>query len=668
MHKCGVSLLLWLLVCSALFAQKREIARAEARFVAGEYMKAAELYRKYGGKVKDRELRTQVLFNLAECYRLTNQPQRAEAAYKSAVARGYPDPVAILYLADAQRSREKYDEALANYELYAQQVPTDKRGVNGAESCRQVQFWKENAENWQMAPLEGLNSRYHDYSGIYAGNGYDLIYFTSTRTTAAGPTMHGATGQKFADIFGSRKIDDLNWTPPVSLGDPVCSDMEEGAPSLSADLSTLYFTRCKKAEGEDFGCEIMVSKAGANNWSVAAAIPLGEQTKVFAHPAVSPDHLTLYFSSDMEGGYGGKDLWKITRSAVDQDWSFPINCGPEINTAGDEMFPTVREDGTLYFSSTGHPGFGGLDIFAAIPGADGRFDVRNAGYPLNSAADDYSIVFQGLASRGILTSSRGERTGDDLYFFDLSALMFTVSGIVKDELTGEPIPFARVRAVGSDGKTLEVETNPMGIFGFPLGPEADYVFLAVSNGYLNGRASATTKSLQRDTQISLSISMKSVSKPIEIDNIFYDFAKWDLRPEAKISLNELVIVLNDNPQIVVELGSHTDSRGSDADNIILSQKRAQAVVDYLIEMGIAPDRLVAKGYGESVPKIVSEEMRLLHPFMRVGVTLGELYIKTLQDEEQIEAAHQLNRRTEFKVLRSDYVADPFSAITPTQSR
>lgn len=666
MLKCGVFLLLWLVSCTSLHAQRREIARAEARFAAGEYLKAAELYRKYGGKVKDRELRTKVLFDLAECYRLTNQPQRSEAAYKSAIARGYAEPVAILYLADAQRSREKYDEALVNYELYAQKVPSDKRGVNGAESCRQVQFWKENAENWQMAPLEGLNSRYHDYSGIYAGNTYDLIYFTSTRTTAAGPSMHGATGQKFADIFGSRKMDDTHWTPPVSLGDPISSDMEEGAPSLSADLSTLYFTRCKKVEGEDYGCEIMVSTAGSKNWSVASALPLGEQTDVFAHPAVSSDHLTLYFTSDMEGGVGGKDIWKITRTAVDQPWSNPLNCGPDINTAGDEMFPTVRQDGTLYFASTGHPGFGGLDIFAAIPSGNGKFDIRNAGYPLNSAADDYSIVFQGLATKGILTSSRGERTGDDLYFFDLSALMFTISGIVKDELSGEPIPGARVRAVGSDGKTLEVETNPMGIFGFPLGPEADYVFLAVSPGYLNGRASASTKSLSRDTQIEVSISMKSVSKPIEIENIFYDFAKWDLRPEAKVSLDGLVVVLNDNPQIVIELGSHTDSRGTDNDNLILAQKRAQAVVDYLIEKGIAPDRLVAKGYGESVPKIVTEEMRLLHPFMRIGVTLGELYIKTLTDEAQIEAAHQLNRRTEFKVLRSDYVDDPLSILSPSQ--
>ena len=657
-----VLLFLIAVIHPSVYAQSTGAAKAEARFAAGEYMKAAELYRKNIKKIKNKDLRTKAIFNLAECYRKTNQPGRAEGQYKLAVNRKYEDPIALLYLADAQMSQEKFDEALKNYTLYVEKRPDDTRGRNGIESCKQVQFWKDNAENWIISPLNGLNiARYNDFCAVYAGGTYDLIYFSSSRPDATGPDIHGATGQKFADIFTSRKIDDINWMPPALLGDPICTDAEEGSVSLSADLSTMYFTRCVKEEGKDRGCKIMVSKSGINNnWSVPEELPLGEEHEVFAHPAISPDNLTLYFTSDKEGGFGGTDIWKITRVSESSPWSVPENCGSGINTPGNEMFPSVRQDGTLYFASNGHPGFGGLDIFAAIPLGNGRYDIKNAGYPLNSNADDYSVCFQGMETKGLLTSSRGGSLAsnvDNIYFFDLSAFNYTLYGVVKDELTGEVIPGAKIRGIGTDGRTMEVTTNSMGLFGFPLGPESDYIFLAIRDGYLNGRGSCSTKSIDFDADIELIIPMKSAVKPIEIKNVFYDFGKWDLKPEAMASLDELIIVLQDNPQIVIELGSHTDSRGSDADNMVLSEKRAQAVVDYLISKGIPEDRLVSKGYGESVPKIVTAEMRLQHPFMRVGVTLGELYIKTLSDESQIEAAHQLNRRTEFRVLRNDYVQD-----------
>jgi peptidoglycan-associated lipoprotein len=358
----------------------------------------------------------------------------------------------------------------------------------------------------------------------------------------------------------------------------------------------------------------------------------------------------------MAGGYGGKDIWKVTRSGSGGSWSKPVNLGPDINTPGDEEFPYVREDGSLYFSSDGLIGMGGLDIFKATQQPDGSWIVQNMKPPVNSFADDFGITFEGNKESGIFSSTRKGRGNDDLYSFELPPLEFSVTGLVKDEKTGTSISGSVVKLIASDGNSLQAETGSGGDFKFNLKPDVDYIFLASKKGYLNGKEKETTKGQDKSREFMVTINLTPIDRPIELPNILYDFGKWDLRPESMVSLDKLVETLNDNENVTIELMSHTDSRDTEEYNQELSQKRAQVVVQYLISKGIAADRLTAKGYGESQPKVVDAAIAAQNPFLKEGATLDDQYINSLANDEQKEIAHQINRRTEFKVLRTDYEA------------
>jgi peptidoglycan-associated lipoprotein len=330
--------------------------------------------------------------------------------------------------------------------------------------------------------------------------------------------------------------------------------------------------------------------------------------------------------------------------------------GPDINTAGDELFPYMRNENTLYFSSDGLIGMGGLDIFKATAQPDGSWTVQNMRAPINSSADDFGIAFENENEKGIFSSTRKGRGNDELYSFEFPPLKFNVTGLVKDEKTGTAIQGSTVQLIASDGSNLQAETGAGGDFKFALKPDVDYIFLASKRGYLNGKEKETTKGQEKSRDFMVTILLTAIDMPIELPNIFYDFNKWDLRPESMVSLDKLVETLTDNPNVTIELMSHTDSRDTEAYNQELSQKRAQSVVQYLIEKGIEPERLSAKGYGESSPKVVDTAISAQSPFLKTGATLSEQYINSLSGEEQKEIAHQINRRTEFRVLRTDYIS------------
>jgi len=418
----------------------------------------------------------------------------------------------------------------------------------------------------------------------------------------------------------------------------------------------MYFTRCEAGKRERKGCEIMVTKRTGDKWSEPKNIGILPDSVVAAHPALSPDGLTMYFVSDIPGGFGKKDIWKSTRTRVGDNWSKPVNLGPEINTPGDELFPYVRKDGTLYFSSDGHIGMGGMDIFSAKQQPDGSWLVQNMKAPINSNADDFGIAFEDDAEKGMFSSTRKGRGNDDLYSFELPPLKFNVTGLVKDEKTGAVITGSLVQLIASDGSNLQAETGSAGDFKFALKANVDYIFLASKRGYLNGKEKETTKGQDKSREFMVTILLTAIDKPIELPNILYDFGKWDLRPESMVSLDKLIETLLDNPNVTIELMSHTDSRDTEEYNQQLSQKRAQSVVQYLIDKGIAPERLLAKGYGESTPKVVDQDIAKQNPFLKAGATLTEQYINSLANDEQREIAHQINRRTEFRVLRTDYEA------------
>jgi peptidoglycan-associated lipoprotein len=636
-------------------AQKRKADRAYASFDAGEYFDAIDLFKDTYSKTKksDKVSRTELVFMIAECYRLVNDPKNAETWYKLAVKSAATKPEAQYLYAESLKKNGKYQQAIDELKKYKQIAPSDAKADQEIRACELSLEWQRNPEVYRVTELKDINSKESDFSPAYGRDDFGVIYFTSSREDAAGNKTHGATGQGYTDIFESRLDKKSKWSTPVPV-EGINSEFEDGTPFFTSDYKEIYFTRCEAGKREKKGCIIMYSKRSGENWSEPKNLEILPDSLVAAHPALSPDGQTLYFVSDMTGGSGGKDIWMVTRTGSGGAWSKPKNPGPDINTPGNELFPYVRNDGTLYFSSDGLIGMGGLDIFKAVPQPDGSWIVQNMKSPINSSADDFGITFENENERGIFSSTRKGKSNDELYEFEFPPLRFSITGLVKDEKNGAPIMASTVLLIASDGSNLQAETGTGGDFKFTLKPDVDYIFLAKKTGYLNGKERETTKGQEKSREFMVTILLTAIDKPIELPNIFYDFGKWDLRPESMVSLDKLVETLNDNLDVTIELMSHTDSRDTEEYNYDLSQKRAQSVVQYLIEKGIEPERLSAKGYGESSPKVVDASVVSQASFLKTGTTLSEQYINSLASEEQKEIAHQINRRTEFRVLRTDY--------------
>ncbi len=655
MKQLSLIILLTILILPEVAGQKRKVERAYSSFKAGEYYQAIDHFKDAYSRTKkaDRASRTEMIFMIAECYRLTNDPRNAETWYKLAVRSSFSRPEAQYWLAESLKKNGKYEQAIEEFKKYKQVAPSDPRADQGIRSCELAAEWMRNPEAYRVEELRELNSRDADFGPAYARDDFGVVYFTSSRDDAAGNKTHGATGQSFTDIFETRLDKKSKWSTPVPVA-IINSEFEEGTPDFSSDYRELYFTRCEAGKREKKGCVIMYSKSTGDSWSEPENLGFLPDSLVTAHPAISSDGLTLYFVSDLAGGFGGKDIYIVTRTNTDDPWSVPQNAGPDINTSGDELFPFVRDDGYLYFASDGHIGMGGLDIFRSEPQPDGSWVVQNMKSPINSNADDFSIVFETGNERGIFSSTRKGRGNDELYSFEMPPLRFNITGLVKDEKTGAPISVSVVQLIASDGSNLQTETGNSGDFRFALKPDVDYIFLASKRGYLNGKEKETTKGQEKSRDFMVTILLTAIDKPIELPNIFYDFNKYDLRPESMVSLDKLVETLTDNPNVTIELMSHTDSRDTEEYNQDLSQKRAQSVVQYLIEKGIAPERLSPRGYGESSPKIVDTSIAGQYRFLSEGSVLSEQFINSLANEEQKEIAHQINRRTEFRVLRTDY--------------
>ncbi len=660
MHHTGkpVQLFIMIMILIALPVdgqRKQKDARAEAAFEAGEYFEAIDLYKNAYNKVNDRELKTAILFKIGECYRILGDARSAELWYRKAIREEYQDPMIFLRYGQMLMMNEDYEEAAAEFEKYMELVPDDPRGSTGIASCQAAIQWIENPTGYIVDDMRYFNSRERDFSPIFINEGYTEVYFTSTREDATGNETHGATGQNFADIFSSTMDRKGKWSVPVPV-ESLNSEFEDGTPSVSSDFSMIYITRCKKGKSQELSCQIYSARADGSDWAEPQVEfeTLGDSI-TNAHPAISPDGLTLYFVSDMPGGLGENDLWKVTRDSPQGPWGEPRNLGEGINTPGNEVYPYVHPDGTLYFSSDSRVGMGGLDIYKARQDETGGWILENMKPPINSPGDDFGIVFEAEQERGFFSSGRRGRGNDEIYSFVLPPLNFSVVGEVRDEKTDQPLVGSNVRSVGSDGITVETATDDDGSFRFMLKPSTDYVFIASQDGYLSGKVRESTKGLEQSREFEVTIYLASTERVIDLPNIFYDFAKWDLRPESMVSLDNLVETLNDNPNVTIELMSHTDSRGTYADNMELSQKRAQSVVDYLISKGIAADRLQARGYGETQPKVVDEKIKEQYEFLELGQVLTESFINQLESPELQEKAHQVNRRTEFRVLSTDYI-------------
>lgn len=644
-----------LLSVTASYAQKNITIKADKAFESGKYFDAIDEYKYSFAKAKDKDKKNQITFMVAECYRMVQNNHQAEVWYRKTIKKGYTNPLATLYLADALRAQGNYDEALKEYQNYSKLAPSDDRGPAGVEACAMAIEWIGQPTRYKVENMHYFNSKYSDYAPTYAKDDYNMVIFASARESATGGKISGVTGEYYSDLFRSRADRKGKWSDPVALDENVNSNFDEGAPCTNKKCNTLYFTSFREDKNKNMVCKIFYSAKENAEWSMAKEINLVADSIAVGHPAISEDELTLIFVADMQGGYGGKDLWKSTRANKSAEWGTPVNMGPEINTEGDEMFPYQHPDGTLYFSSNGHPGMGGLDIFKARQGTSG-WKVENMKYPINSPADDFGICFETELERGYFSSNRaGGKGSDDIYQFSLPPIEFTLTGIVRNAKTETIIAGAEVNLIGSDGTNINAKTETNGSYSFKLTPNTDYRVVVKRGGFLNSKDKVTTKGLSSSTEIVADINLSPDDSRMDLDGIEYDFGKWTLRPTSIAALEGLVEILNDNSNITIEIGSHTDFRGSDAANMTLSQKRAQSVVDFLITYGIDAERLTSKGYGETWPKEIDKNLARKYPFLREGDVLTEQFINKLPTEEQKEICHQINRRTDFGLTGRDYV-------------
>lgn len=632
-----------------------KLADANAAYDRGEYFDASKIYRAVYNKLnprEDRELRGEVAYQLATCYRKLNMAARASAAYQNAIRYEYPDSMAFFYLGRSLQMEGKYQPAIEAYTTFLDYRADDQLAKEGIRGCQQaIRAKKEKKSRYKVAQAKLFNSRRADFAPMYLDKTLNTIYFTSSTEKARGTNHSEITGTKRSDIFYSEKDEKGNWKRPEPAEGELNSDFDEGITAFSPDGQTMYLTMARRSESANTSVEIYTSRRSDATWSAPQKFEITADTlSAVGHPAVSPDGTYLYFSSDMPGGFGGKDIWRIN---LKERAGSLENLGPQINTSGDEMFPYMRTDSLMYFSSDGHPGFGGLDLFTARLNSTGdRWSVNNLGLPLNSQGDDFGITF-GEGESGFFSSNRGDARGyDHIYSFILPEIKVTISGYVLDK-DEEPVPNAVIRIVGDDGSNQKEVAKDDGSFKFKLERGVKYVMQAGAKGYLNVKQEFESDMEEEDADYGVDFILAAIYKPQVVENIFYDFDRASLRPVSKAALDEMAQMLRDNPNVTIEMGSHTDRVGTEEYNIGLSDRRAKSVVDYLIAAGISPDRLTWKGYGETVPKTVTKRINREYPQFPEGTVLNEEFINTLSEEDK-EAADQVNRRTEFQVTSIEY--------------
>lgn len=654
------SLFLWLfgilLMVAASGCKTPKLSEANEQYARGEYFNASKTYRAVYNKLnprRDKELRGEVAFQLGNCYRKLNMAARATAAYQNAIRYEYPDSMAYYYLGRSLQMEGKYQPAIDAYNQFLEKNPDYQLALEGVRGC-QLAIRSKDAPltRYKVAQAKLFNSRRADFAPMYLDKSLNTLYFTSSNEKATGNDKSEITGMKRSDIYYSKKDEKGNWQKPEPAGGELNTAFDEGVVSFSPDGQTMYLTVARRSTEANTSVEIFTSQRSDATWSAPVKLEISADTiSAYGHPAVSPDGRYLYFASDMPGGYGGKDIWRI--NLKDRVGSLE-NLGEQINTAGDEMFPYARTDSLLYFSSDGHPGFGGLDIFTARLNSTGdRWSIENLGLPMNSQADDFGITF-GEGESGFFSSNRGDARGyDHIYSFVKPDIKVTISGMVLDK-DEEPVPNAIIRIVGDDGSNQKEVARDDGSFKFNLQRDVRYVMLAGAQGYLNVKQEFQSDPEEEDAEYEIDFILAAINKPQVVENIFYDFDRATLRDESKAALDEMVQMLKDNPNVTIEMGSHTDRMGSEAYNVGLSDRRAKSVVDYLTAAGISKDRLTWKGYGKTVPKTVTPRINREYPQFEVGTVLTPEFIEGLESEEDRAAADQINRRTEFQVTSIQY--------------
>lgn len=650
------------------FSQKA-LKKADEAFESKQYFEAVNYYKQvYAGAPKDKK--PTILYRSGVASQEINDYKGAESYYQKAIASNFDDPIVYYRLAQVMKNQLKYAEAIVEFNNYKAKGGDAKKADLGVKSCELAQQWKDNPMRYKLENMSLINTKQRDYAPSFSDKKYQTITFTSNRDGGLG-SQELNTGTNHSDIWETKIDKNGKWSTPVLLPPAVSTPVNEGQAWVSRKGDMIFFTRCPEEKGKNNKCGIYMAKKQGSTWGEATLLPFNNDSVQFGHPCLSADGKLLYFASKMSGGYGGIDIWSCSFDPKTNAWGQPKNAGSSVNTEGNEMFPTVSDDGKrLYFSSDYHPGMGGLDIFVAEAGADGKFSkpVENMKYPINSSYDDFDIIFEGKKQRGYLTSNRdGGKGDDDIWSFNLPPLVLNAKGNVfseGDQLgkgKGEPVEAVKVKVIGSDGSISEVVTGKDGGYTFKLKEKTTYTVSTETgktsksatfnkDGYLANKDQRvfTTVGVPKSQDFSADFMVKPVVPTLRMPEIQYALGSAELLPASKDSLNYLFNILKDNPSIVCELDAHTDSQGKPDANMVLSQKRAESCVNYLVnEKGIAPARLVARGFGQT---------KLL---------ISDATIKAATSKEEKDALHQKNRRTEFKVLNFDYV-DPNAPKTPVK--
>lgn len=662
----GILLALIVLLLTGCGAE-HSMKKGEKFLAIGEYYEASNHFKQAYSRTKatEREKRGQRAAKMAYCYDRMGQTQKAIAAYRNVIRYKQDSLETHLAFARLLLKNGNYREAEREYQgvldslnsaqnINLSKDPSDiiTLARNGITAARTAPTIKEQGSRYTVKKMDIFNSRRSDFSPMLYGDAFDQLYFTSTRNEAVGDELSGITGTKAGDIFYSQKDDKGKWGKPETIETGLNTEFDEGACCFSTDQREMYLTQCVTDPSYPRYATIVKSPRSDAAWGKASKVEITRDTlSSYAHPAISPDGEWLYFVSDMPGGKGGLDIWRIRLTAA--GLGGVENLGAPINTPGNEMFPTFRPNGDLYFSSDGHPGMGGLDVFIASVGNDGRYHLTHPGYPLNSHGDDFGLTFEGVHNRGFFSSNRDNGRGfDHIYSFENSEIIQSIKGWVY-EMDGYELPAAQVYLVGDDGTNMKLSVKGDGSFEQVIKPNVHYVMLASCKGFLNHKEELCVEPATDSEEYTLQFPLASIRVPVLIDNIFYDFDKATLRPESTAALDELVKMLQENPNVTIELSAHCDYRGSASYNKTLSQHRAQAVVDYLIAHGIPADRLTPVGYGKEKPKTIRKKLTEKYPWLKENDVLSEEFIKKLNEEQQ-EICNQLNRRTEFIVLRTTY--------------
>ena len=676
-------ILLAVLVLSGCSIQQR-IKRADKKFAIGEYYIAADIYKSCYSRLNSktqRDLKGYVAFRQAECYRLINNP-RASSAYTNALRCKYQlqDSTVYLHAAQVLQNQGKYKEALKHYDSYLEAHPQDYVARAGKYACTKVDEWKRETSRYKVNEAKEFEQkRTSNFAPMFIGSSDDAVVFSSNRQEKPKggskklQRPSNVTGQQLFQLYQTRKNAAGEWEEIELLeglsggqedeqkndstsGGKNAGSAEMGVCCFTKDGRTMYFTYSKPINGQDLGAKIYKSDRASGEWGEAQEVKLFADSSItVGHPALNPSGDTLYFVSDAAGGQGGKDIWFAELEGSEWVNAQPLGAG--INTSADEMYPYVHADGSLYFASNGHPGYGGLDLFKATRDTTNKDSVVwilfNLGAPFNGAGDDFGITFAGNTQNGFFSSNRGDKKGmDKIYQFVLPEMEFIAEGKVSDEL-GNPIADAKLRIVGSDGTNSMINARRDGSYKIKIKRDVKYVMLATSRGYLNAKEQWNTYNLKDSKTYTMDFMLSPISRPVKMENVFYEFGRWDITPATETELLKLVKLLNDNPNITIELSAHTDLVGNEQFNLELSQKRAQSCCDFLIQHGIDPERLTPVGYGKTKPIIADKALNKQYPFIPVEQALDEAFILSLPADKQ-EICNAINRRTEFKVIKTTY--------------